>query len=94
MDRVRAAPRQEDAPAVELVETCWRFIGPTHTVLHCGIYRVGGPGREVGAEYGDDGLLRSQRVRDIEAARAIAKVVRRSRRKGRVHRSRRYATRG
>lgn len=46
--------------------------GPSGRVLSCGVYRTDAPGLEVRTGYGDDDLLRSQRVAEIGAARELA----------------------
>jgi hypothetical protein len=67
----RMTPRALRESRLELLETCWRFIGPSKKVFECGIYRTDA-GLEVRAGYGPDDLLRSQFVIEIGAAREIA----------------------
>jgi hypothetical protein len=65
--------KSDDAPALDLVETCWRMKGPSGRVFACAIYRdAAAPGLEVRCGYGEDDLLRSQRTPEIGAARELA----------------------
>ena len=69
-ERMTRCPDPE--PRLELLETCWRLRTPHGRILSCGIYRTDAPGLEVRAGLSEEDLLRSQRTRGIEAARAIA----------------------
>ena len=68
-DRFR--PRERPAPRVELLEVCWRFVGPSQRVLECGVYTVA-TGLEVRAGYSADDIVRTQLTPDIDTARSIA----------------------
>jgi hypothetical protein len=47
-------------PTLDLLETCWRFAGPSRgRVFSCGIYRTAA-GLEVRAGHSPDDLIRSQ----------------------------------
>jgi hypothetical protein len=64
--------RDTAQPALDLLETCWRFVGPSSgRVFSCGIYRTDA-GLEVRVGYGPEDLLRSQFAIEIGAARDIA----------------------
>lgn len=58
-------------PRLELLETCWRFAGPSGRTFECGLYRTD-VGLELRAGYGPEDLLRSQFAIEIGAAREIA----------------------
>src|SRR5262245_696443 len=66
----RFAKREIPAPAISLIETCWRMTAPSGRVLGCAICRVE-TGIEVHCGYDRD-LLRSQLVRDIDSAPDMA----------------------
>ena len=67
----RMTPRLPREPRLDLLETCWRCVGPTRKVIACGIYRTDA-GLELRAGYGPEDLLRSQFAVEIGAAREIA----------------------
>jgi hypothetical protein len=58
-------------PRLELVEMCWRFVGPSRKVFECGVYRTD-VSLEVRAGYGPDDLVRSERAVEVGSARLIA----------------------
>lgn len=72
-DRMRGRPPV--APLLELLEVCWRMLGPSQRVLECGIYRTAA-GLEVRVGYGVDDLLYSMHLPHLEAARVKAVVLR------------------
>ena len=51
----RMTPRPPREPRLDLLETCWRFLGPSRRVFECGIYRTD-VGLELRAGYGPDDL--------------------------------------
>jgi hypothetical protein len=67
----RFAARRPVEPRLELVEMCWRFVGPSRKVFECGVYRTE-VSLEVRAGYGPDDLVRSERAVEIGSARLIA----------------------
>jgi hypothetical protein len=64
------APRPAP-PAPELVERCWRFVGPSQRVFECGVYRTAA-GLEVRAGYGELELIHSKMVASIDDGRELA----------------------
>jgi hypothetical protein len=66
-------PRPTIEPRLDLLEVCWRVVGPTEKVIECGIYRTD-VGLEVRCRYAEhvEHLFRSQFATEIAAARAIA----------------------
>ena len=51
-------------PRVELLERCWRFVGPGPRVLECGLYAVE-TGLEVRVGYSAEDVVRTQLTPDI-----------------------------
>jgi hypothetical protein len=66
-------PRPKREPRLDLIEVCWRVVGPSANVIECGIYRTD-VGLEVRAGYSLDNLLRSEFTTDIEFARHVATI--------------------
>ena len=58
-------------PRLDLIEVCWRVVGPSTHVIECGIYRTDA-GLEVRCGYSAEHLLRSEFSTDIDIARDIA----------------------
>ena len=69
--------REPPAPRVELLEACWRFVGPSGRPLRCGISRVA-TGLEMRCAYGDEDIVRTQLIPDLESARELAAEWRRA----------------
>jgi hypothetical protein len=64
--------QSKHAPArLELLETYWRFRGPSGRVLECAVYQTNG-GLEVRAGYGPEDALYTMRVIDEADARERA----------------------
>jgi hypothetical protein len=59
-------------PRFELLETCWRVVGPRQRPIICAIYDVDGLGVEVRVGYSFDDFHRAERVADLTAARSLA----------------------
>ena len=71
-DQPHIAARRTEPPP-ELIDLCWRMLGPGNKILSAGVYRVVSPIQlvagpygsraliEVRASYGDDDLLRSEK---------------------------------
>lgn len=72
----RMTRRPEPEPLLELLETCWQFLGPSKRVLTCGIYAIGAPGLEVRVGYSAEDLLYSKVEPEIESARELAGALR------------------
>ena len=68
----RMRSRQQTQPRIELLEDCWVLATPTGKRIHCGIYRVAGPGVELRCGFSEDDVLRTQRVSDVDSARQVA----------------------
>jgi hypothetical protein len=73
----RMTRRPVPEPRLELLETCWQFVGPSKRTLTCGIYGTDA-GLEVRVGYGADDLLYSQRVVDQALASEIAAQLRKT----------------
>jgi hypothetical protein len=67
----RFTARRPVEPRLELLEMCWRFVGPSRKVFECGVYRTD-ISLEVRAGYGPEDLVRSERAVEIGSARLIA----------------------
>jgi hypothetical protein len=71
----RMTPRPTPEPRLDLVEVCWRVVGPSKKVIDCGIYRTA-VGLEVRCAYSErvEDFLRSQFANEIGMAREIAEA--------------------
>jgi len=71
----RMTPRPKPKPRLDLLEVCWRVVGPSTKVVDCGIYRTD-VGLEVRCAYSERGedFLRSQFASEIGLAREIAEA--------------------
>lgn len=68
-DRMRPRPKPE--PRLDLIEVCWRVVGPNEKVIECAIYRTD-VGLDVRVGYSVEHLIRSQFAVEIGTAREIA----------------------
>jgi hypothetical protein len=68
-------PRPKPEPRLDLLEVCWRVVGPSKKVIDCGIYRTD-VGLEVRCAYSEsvEHLIRSQFAIEIGTAREIAEA--------------------
>jgi len=66
-------PRPRPEPRLELIEVCWRVVGPSERVIECAIYRTD-VGLDVRVAYSEsiEHLIRSQFTVEIGTARDIA----------------------
>ena len=71
----RFTRRPPAEPRLELLETCWRFVGPSGRLLTCGIYRTDA-GVEVRVGYGEEELVYSRLAIEIGTARETAAELR------------------
>ena len=60
-------------PRLDLIEACWRVVGPSGKPIACGIYRSDA-GVEVRAGYSINDVVRSEFASEIGAAREIAEA--------------------
>jgi hypothetical protein len=67
----RMTPRPKIEPRLDLLEVCWRVVGPSENVIECGIYRTD-VGLEVRVGYSVEHLIRSQFAVEIGTARETA----------------------
>ncbi len=67
----RMTPRPNREPRLDLIEVCWRVVGPSTKIIECGIYRTDA-GLEVRCGYSVEHLLRSEFATGIDIARDIA----------------------
>jgi hypothetical protein len=68
-DRMRPFARPK--PRLDLIEVCWRVVGPSQHVIECGIYRTF-IGLDVRVGYSIEHLIRSQFAVELGTARQIA----------------------
>jgi hypothetical protein len=59
------------APKLELIEVCWRVVGPSQHVIECAIFRTE-IGLDVRVGYSVEDLIRSQFAIEIGTARELA----------------------
>jgi len=69
----RMTPRPKIEPRLDLLEVCWRVVGPSQVPIECSIYRTDA-GLDVRVRYTDqaDRLIQSQFAIEIGTARDIA----------------------
>jgi hypothetical protein len=68
----RMTRRPERQPRLDLVEACWQFVGPNSgRAISCAIYWTD-VGLEVRACYASHDIVRTERVVDLGAGRALA----------------------
>lgn len=69
----RMTPRPKPEPRLDLIEVCWRVVGPSQHVAECGIYRTD-VGLDVRVSYSESVVhsIQSQFAVEIGAAREIA----------------------
>ena len=73
----RLTRHEPSPPRLDLLDTCWRFVGPSKRVFVCEIYETD-IGLEVRASYSLDDIIRTQYAVDIETAREVADEWRRA----------------
>ena len=66
----RMTPRPKPEARLDLIEVCWRVVGPSEKVIECGIYQTD-VGLDVRVGYTIEHLIRSQFAVQIGAAREI-----------------------
>ena len=65
--------RQAKLSRLDLIEVCWRVVGPSTHAIECGIYRTDA-GLEVRCDFSVEYLLRSEFAMEIDAVREIAEA--------------------